>query len=55
MPETESTVVDAPPFIENKPLVIVEEAFDTKPLWKVDNPDTVSEFKDRVPRYASME
>ena len=31
-------VVDAPPFIEKSPLVIVEEALERKPLVKVVRP-----------------
>ena len=43
-------VVDAPPFIERRPAVMVEEAFDRKPLVKVVRP-----LMPNVPRFAVCE
>src|SRR3989338_4470566 len=54
-------VVLAPPFIENKPLVTVEEALERNPLVNVASPvcDSVPaitpEFADRTPKDADME
>ena len=36
--ETKRLVVDAPPFIEKSPVVMVDEAFEMKPLVKVARP-----------------
>ena len=42
MPLAVKFVVLAPPFMENKPLVMVEEALERKPLVKVARPVCVS-------------
>ena len=43
-------VVEAPPFIENNPDVMVEEALERKPFVKVERPVTVEELTVTLPR-----